>query len=231
MYQVLDLKKLVGLFAVIAAIVVFIGVYVAPPKTLQGYIHRASGAASATGIILLLAGESPLFHAIWKYNVVQKLFFPYIHGRWEGEISSNWPVIRTIREHAGSGKQTNPDEMNIDNLGALSEEVVVEIKASFLRVSMKLVPKTGYSDSVTVALKPVIEGDRGHPCLYYVYRATVRANVPTDSGVHYGAGSMDVLRGKGPLTLRGIYWTEREWRKGMNTAGILDVKKVTSSSP
>jgi hypothetical protein len=226
MYQILDLKRLISLFAVIALVAGFVGVYVAPPSDIQGFVHLASGATTVTVLVIIVVGETPLFHFIWRQNIVQKLFFPYLHGRWEGTIRSNWEVIRKIREYAGAGGAAALDEMNTDKLGYCEKEVVVEIKASFLRVSMKLIPRDGYSDSFTVALKPVAEGERGRPCLYYVYRANVKANVSTDSNWHYGAAWMDVKSEEGILSLHGVYWTDREWTRGMNTAGILEARKV-----
>ena len=60
-----------------------------------------------------------------------------------------------------------------------------------------------------------------------MYRS--RANTPlgTDVSVHYGAARMDIKStAAGKHNIVGNYWTERNWYKGMNTAGYLNVDKI-----
>ena len=46
-----------------------------------------------------------------------------------------------------------------------------------------------------------------------------------DEALHPGAARLDVDTDK--WRLKGEYWTRRSWRSGFNTAGILEVKRVS----
>jgi hypothetical protein len=184
-----------------------------------------AGLVSVT--IVVLVGETGLFHLLWKIPFVQKHLFPFIPGKYEGTISSNWSVISAIRAGAtGVGGLVDGD-LHVDRMGNFDKPVTVEIKASLFRASMKLIPKDTYTDSQTIWLRPVAEGEAGHPRLFYMYRSiTQGAPKPTDVPYHFGAAYVDVIQDGGKLTLRGVYWTERDWPRGNNTAGAIKVTKV-----
>jgi hypothetical protein len=111
-------------------------------------------------------------------------------------------------------------------MGAFEKPVTVEIKASLFRASMKLIPKDRYTDSQTIWLRPVREEEAGHPRLYYMYKSFAQVPKSTDVQLHFGAAYADIIEVVGKLTLRGSYWTERDWPRGNNTAGSLNVTKV-----
>jgi hypothetical protein len=142
-------------------------------------------------------------------------------------ISSNWSVISAIRTGAtGSGGLVDAD-LHVDRLGTFDKAVTVEIKASLFRANMKLIPKDAYTDSQTIWLRPVAQGEAGHPRLYYMYKSiTQGAPKETDLHLHVGAAYVDVITDGDELILRGVYWTERDWPHGNNTAGAINVTKV-----
>jgi hypothetical protein len=175
-----------------------------------------------------MMGQSPVFKWIWKFKFVQKHFFPYIHGKWTGTISSNWGVLAKLREAASDkGISLNINDLNYQSVGGFVKDVDVEINATLLHVSMKLIPRDVYSDSFTVTFKPVKDGENGYPRLYYMYRSVVRVPHSTDASVHFGAAWMDVISDDDGLSIKGVYWTDREWTKGINTAGELYIRKVS----
>lgn len=227
MFQLLDFRKCLEWFALpVGAIAVIIWAIRAPrePVAMAEAISLA-GLISVT--ILAVVGETSLFHKLWKLSFVQKHLFPFIPGKYEGTISSNWSVISATRAGAtGSGGLVDAD-LHVDRMGNFDKPVTVEIKASLFRASMKLIPKDAYTDSQTIWLRPVTEGEAGHPRLFYMYRSiTQSAPKATDVPVHFGAAYVDVIQDGDKLTLRGVYWTERDWPRGNNTAGAINVTKI-----
>jgi hypothetical protein len=177
-------------------------------------------------LVVVAIGETPIFRLLWKFPFVQKHLFPYIHGKYEGTISSNWSVISTIRAAATGSGGLRDGELHLDRMGSFEKPVTVELKASLFRASMKLIPKDGYTDSQTIWLRPVREGETGYPRLFYMYRSYAQVPKATDVQIHFGAAYVDVIDNGERLTLKGVYWTERDWPRGNNTAGALNITKV-----
>jgi hypothetical protein len=227
MFQLLELRKFLERFALlVSAIAIIIWVIRKPDKLLE-MAETISLAGLISVSMLAFVGQTGVFHFLWRKPFIQKRFFPYIPGTYEGTISSNWSVISAIRAGAtGSGGLSDAD-LHVEKLGHFPKSVTVEIKASLFQASMKLIPKDAYTDSQTVWLRPVREGEAGHPRLYYMYRSTTQ-NAPkaTDVQFHFGAAYVDVVEHKGKLSLRGVYWTDRDWPHGRNTAGELNATKL-----
>ncbi len=227
MFQLLDFRKCLEWFALpVGAIAVIIWA-IRMPREPVAMIETLSLAGTISVGLLVLIGETSLFHKLWKIAFVQKHLFPYIPGKYEGLISSNWSVISAIRAGAtGAGGLVDAD-LHVDRAGNFDKPVIVEIKASLFRASMKLIPKDAYTDSQTIWLRPVTEDEAGHPRLYYMYKSiTQGAPKATDVPLHFGAAYVDVIREGDKLTLRGVYWTERDWPRGNNTAGAISVTQV-----
>lgn len=228
MYQALGLPKLLSIFLFISALIAVLSDHMHQADGVTGILKAASQSASWSALLIIAIGQSPVFKWIWQCKLIQKLFFPYIHGKWSGTISSNWGVLAALRDAAtDKGRALNINELNYKNVGGFVKEVDVEIEATLLHISMKLIPRDVYSDSFTVLLKPVKNGENGYPRLYYMYKSVVRVPHSTDTSTHFGAAWMDVIDDGHELTIRGVYWTDREWTKGINTAGELNIKKVS----
>lgn len=227
MFQLFELRKFLERFALlVGAITAIIWVIRRPGEPLV-MAETLSLAALTSVSILALVGQTTIFHYLWRKPFIQKRFFPYIPGKYEGTISSNWSLISAIRAGAtGTGGLVDAD-LHVDRTGNFDKSVTVEIKASLFRASMKLIPKDAYTDSQTIWLRPVAEDETGRPRLYYMYKSiTQSAPKATDVSVHFGAAYVDVIQDSDKLTLRGAYWTERDWPRGSNTAGAISVTKV-----
>lgn len=226
MYQLLDFRKWLELFAPLVGTVAIIIWAIRQPSEPLAYLECVEQAGLVSVLIVVAIGETPIFHAIWRKPLIQRWLFPYIAGRYEGTISSNWSVIAQMRKAAtGAGGLADAD-LHVDSVGAFDKPVTVEIKASLFRASMKLIPHDRYTDSHTVWLRPVLEEEAGHPRLYYMYKSFAQVPKSTDVQQHFGAAYADIIDLGGQLTLRGSYWTERNWARGENTAGALNVTKV-----
>lgn len=228
MYQALGLPRLLTIFGAITAAILMALFYLHNPTNPLDMFKLASQAASWAALSIIVIGQTFVFRLIWQIPLCQTLFFPYIHGKWAGTISSNWSVISKLREAAtDSNNAVSIDDIDYRSLGGYTKPAEVEIKASLLTVTMKLIPQDAYSDSFTVFVKPVKDGENGYPRLYYMYRSSVRVPESTDAHVHFGAAWLDIQKEEKNLVLKGVYWTDREWTKGINTAGELNAKKVS----
>ncbi len=227
MFQLLDFRKCLEWFAPLVAATAIIIWAIRMPRELLDIVETISLAGLVSVTIVFLVGETPLFHVLWKIPFVQKHLFPFIPGIYDGTISSNWKVIEALRTGATGIGGLVDASLHVDRVGNFDKPVTVEIKASLFRVSMKLTPKDAYTDSQTVWLRPIAEGEAGHPRLFYMYRSiTQGAPKATDVPTHFGAAYVDVIADGNKITLRGVYWTERDWPRGNNTAGAISVAKV-----
>jgi hypothetical protein len=195
------------------------------------WVQTVSLAGSISVAVVVIIGETGLFRTLWRIRIVQKHFFPYIHGTFRGTISSNWSIIAAARKAATSDAKLAEHDLHVSALGTHNKQVTVTIHASLLHISMKLVPDDGYTDSQTIWVRPVRKDEEGYPRLYYTYRSrTPGPALPTDVAIHYGTAFVNVLMDADRVALKGIYWTQRDWEHGNNTAGVIEVSKSTKAA-
>jgi hypothetical protein len=218
MYQAINIQKLItavgGLGIVVFLILIL---YNSPPDSLYAWFKHICEAATGTATIIGLVGNRWVFPHIWKLKPVQRALFPYVAGQWVGAISSNWPVVRAMTEAYTNGGPSHPaSDLDIGSIKPENKPIKVTIVADLFRITMVLETTDQYSKSQTIVVRPV-RGPQNRPRLMYIYENDTNRPVNTDTSGHFGAAWLDVLDdGK---RLEGIYWTARNWTKGLNTAG------------
>lgn len=141
--------------------------------------------------------------------------FPDIAGEYDAALSSNYPMVEAMAD----GKPLTEDVMDKNN--RLTVVGTVSISTTLTKVSMRFTANDKYSKSeVLSSTLERGEGNAPHR-LYYVFRHTVADPKPTDSPSCLGAACLEVPRERRPTVLEGEYWTNREWTKGLNTAGLV----------
>lgn len=229
MYSTLSLKRLASLLGVPpVAIFILLATFWHPPESLAAAWSLGKTVVSGWGIFLAIFGSGSGKWAVWRFFwrpvIVQRWFFPDLNGVWEGTTSSNWPVIKAMfdtyekREkplHAGS----------LDQIGLQSDKIELTIKASFFRfrIEGKLANTGGTSKSISARVHWNDADERYE--LYYIYSQNTPTPIKTDEGMHIGAATLvlDMER----MTLTGDYMTKRSWRQGLNTAGLLDLRRIS----
>lgn len=166
---------------------------------------------------------------IWrKLPKLNKVLFPDLNGVWVGTTESNWPVIKKLRESALSSVTT--DDGELDKVVLQADSIAIQIKASLfgVKITAKLSNTGGESYSAAAAFNR--DGLADNTTLSYVYVQSTPSPLATDQDRHIGAAELtwDVCK---PNSLNGVYWTRRSWRRGLNTAGILQLEKVTDQMP
>lgn len=206
MYQSIGVAKLFTLFALIAAVVAAFKVAFWPPTSLFGWWSPVSlGMAVSSGLIVGI-GQSFAFPWICRRRFLRDIA-PDISGDWRATLHSNWPTIAGMAGHApGTGAPITAD---------------IRVVARLLRVKIKFASDTKYSKSKSVSVSVERDEDDGDVRIYYTYENTTENPVSSDCSHHFGSAYVDV-RGLGDeMTLEGLYWTNRNWNAGLNTAGTI----------
>lgn len=145
---------------------------------------------------------------LWKYFCVwwiRDKYFSGIDGIWEGVIYSNHDFDKN-----------SPELKEID--------VSVYIKADMFNVSMTLTTNIGESYASYCKLSKY----NGNGIeLSYIFDAENSRPEEGDSRRYNGAAILK-LKDPSSKTMSGLYWTDRCWNKGKNTAGeiVLNKKSV-----
>jgi len=183
-----------------------------------------------TTVLFWLLGATPFWRKLWKrFPKLNRWFFPDLNGVWKGEQESNWPLIERL-VNASSNQQEiyNADQPDVP---LRKTKVTVRITANLFRVKVTLVsqPRSSdlsepYSESYTYVAVPRKNPDTDAFELFYFYKNTTTYPVTTDTNSHDGAAKLEV---SADGQLKGINMTNRQWHRGMNTAGKLVLERIS----
>lgn len=120
----------------------------------------------------------------WKWKIFQGWLvpFPYLSGKWSGEINTNYE----------NKEWTIPIE--------------VTLKQSFFNIQVRV--KTDESSSVSICGSFDIDDDRGLKQLIYSYQNTPKTTIRDRSVIHYGTTRLEI--NDDATILEGEYWTSRK---------------------
>jgi len=220
MYEILGLRALLKYYAWLAAILMVVVAWwrwpIASPAQL---LSIGFTGVSLAALVFAALGETAIFPYLcrrWPLSLV----FPDIDGNWEGVTRSNWPIVSRRLESSGveSAEEAIPD--------LLETPVQVRFTCRLLHISMELVSDGRYSDSQTLAAQITRLNTTRWAQIAYVFRNTTRVPKPTDEQFHLGAGCLDIIKTGGRVELHGLYWTNRNWTLGLNTAGEILLHKA-----
>lgn len=215
MYQVLGIQKLLFYFALFCLIVFGALSFWRLPKVFNDFASFWSIAKISMGIatvVLLSGGQTPLFPKICKLPLVRK-YFPPIDGVWQVTIRSNWNMVRQI-----IGKPIG------DALFVKQGKITITSRLFSVRMNFQSDDK--YSKSSTTIVGVRRDPEHGNIELNYSYHNITRNPEVTDSSCHYGSARVEVHDDKEGITLDGEYWTNRNWNKGLNTAGMIFFERL-----
>lgn len=192
------------------------------PGLQQLPMNEISIAVLLVTAIVGLLGSSPAFPIVCRLPLLWRLF-PCIDGDYIVEVSSNWPLI-SQRNQEGSSPPT--DKYGDSDL-LFKKAGKATIKARLLSVHIKFETDDEYSSSNTVVCSATPGTGGAEPSLYYIYQNHTPVPQATDSEYHFGAARISIPREKCPSTLTGTYWTDRNWHRGLNTAGRIKLTRKT----
>lgn len=138
------------------------------------------------------------------------LIFPDLNGSWHGSLISN-----RKREGQENGSCPELDQKQRAVFGCYSIDVAVSMSLFSTKIRLDLGPT--HSESKGVSL--VREGDEFH--VTYLFLATPPVG-PAFNGAATLDGKVDALR-----NLTGHYWTDRGWEANEQSAGHVNLDKVS----
>lgn len=157
-------------------------------------------------------------------------FVPNLNGTYSLRTSSNWPLKKAmIDAYSGEATSTLKDAGEVDELHDF--DGTIEMRMGLFQLQILYKPDergASRSDSQVVSATLTKNLHSGGYELFYIYRARVMEPSATDEQSFLGAAALTFSIDHGKLTdLTGHYWTNRSWRKGLNTSGIANMNKVT----
>jgi hypothetical protein len=148
--------------------------------------------------------------------------FPNIDGEYEIEVSSNWSLINS---GTGDAQEQVLSQGDVDLFGKIGRaKIIVRLN----RIDMNVVMNDEYLSSETVSCSLHRELGERAPSLFYVYEAFIAKPKPSDSDHHLGAGRIKIPLERFPRVLQGVYWTNRNWHRGLNTAGQVRLTRTSA---
>lgn len=221
MYQFFGLRTLLQCYVVLCFLVALPCLYLlGSPSGVWDFWRLVSVACAISGALLWGLGQTSAFPFICRLPPLQS-WFPDIDGKWKGAICSNWPIVSEL---LNSQKTEQLPKF-------CSIPVSVRIKVRLFFVNVHLTSPDDYSKSHTIVVgvqkSPAGDGIR----LSYIYENETTVPLPTDSGKHLGAAYLDLVTEEGRQVLKGHYWTDRNWTKGLNTAGTIQLAREELGPP
>lgn len=209
MYQVIGLPKTLKIFGILCLLCFLVWYNTQIPVLLEGPVPDLWRAVSFSvlvgGFLLSTLGSEMVFPWLCKLPIVSA-YFPPISGEWNVCMESNWGVMQ---KWLG---QSDGDERFFKN-------GKVRIKVSFFKVSMDFESDDRYSESRTINISVRPSEQVGLFELNYLYVNHTIIPLTTDTNVHTGAARVFVKKVGDDLIMEGTYFTNRNWTKGLNTAG------------
>ena len=164
------------------------------PNTLQSFWHVLSTGATIFGLFALIGNSETATRAIWRTPYLgtwlSRYIFPYIGGRWQGQLWSNYGV-----------------RLHNRLAGPISMEATTRCDLYRVRMHIKAPGSGANSHTVYVTLEKSPATDDLY--LWYIYEQEMPQPEPTDERSHRGAARLR----RGPIASAAIAHWPRIWRK------------------
>ena len=163
------------------------------------------------------------WRVLWRLVPTLNGWFPDLNGVWLGTTDSNWPTLKKMFE-----KAQDVGAIDVTELRAIPEQrdaIAIQISASLFRIKINSFLSATEGRSCSIASKPRRDQHTGHIHLAYVYEQEAPNPEITDEERHMGAADL-VIEPDNLQEAEGYYWTRRNWKSGLNTAGRLKLRRV-----
>ena len=217
MYKILDRSALIYL-AIIFVGLGFVATWlIVWPETMTEWIRVVFTLPAAVGMLTFAIGGTRAWRWIWKkFPVLNMQVFPDLNGVWKTEMASN---IKAIAEYHPELIELDTAKINSVILGEF------KIKQNWFGINIRFDGEDDYSNSDTIFVLPQRDKETGRLYLTYVFRNLTPDNAASDEQTHMGAARVEISDRDGFRVMRGYYWTNRNWKRGLNTAGSITVTK------
>jgi hypothetical protein len=200
-----------------------------------GISPQRSWVVFCTQAILTAFFVTPAWRILWwMIPAFNRWVYPNLDGEWDVDVLSNWPRIDATLK-AANGETApidmrNAGESALPPLGAF--KMRARITQSWATMKVVLWNPTGQGpikESQTLAVQP-FRGEEGRHGLVYVFEQENNQTVVSDDRKFFGAARL-VVDLHNPKVLSGYMWTDRMWRRGMNTAAEIHLTRRSKLLP
>lgn len=194
-----------------------------------GITPRTSWAVLVVQLVLTAFFFTPLWRLLWRLvPPLNRWVFPDLNGEWELDLETNWSRIdATLKAAKREAPKLDSRDAPEHELAALNKrELRARISQSWADINMVVWDSNGegpIKESETLAVQP-FRGKEGRHGLVYVFEQENESPLNSDDRKFYGAARLVVDR-HDPAILCGQMWTDRMWRRGMNTAASVRCKR------
>jgi hypothetical protein len=225
MFKLCPTRILVGIAAWLTLMVVLVENALRALLKGVGLTAGLSLTVAIVQLIFTLVFITPLWRTIWRW--VPKLnewVYPDLNGDWDVELKSNFSRIDAL---LNSAKGDTPpvdfrsgNESTLPPLGVYKMQARIRQSWAAIEIDLWNPTKEGpIKNSRTLLVEP-FRGSAGRHGLAYVFEQTNKTDVVSDDSKFRGAAWIERDRDNANV-LCGEMWTDRMWRRGMNTAAEL----------
>lgn len=185
------------------------------PQNPVEVVRSISIAIGTTVTICATLTHNFFWRFLWKvFPIFSQKICPDLNGIWQVTMQSNIAEIAKF----------HPDLKDITPKTEIFGQI--RIVHSFYRVIVLFDGRDGYSKSRTVCAN--LQKDRATEqiLLSYIYENSTPTPLKSDEQKHFGAATLELKMIDGETVLDGVYWTNRNWQSGLNTAGHVVIKKT-----
>lgn len=192
----------------------------------------------APAIFALIFGllfSKPIWRSLWRVPglgaQLADWIFPDLNGVRDVELSSNWPRVDAMQTAAKDVSAPRFDANNYESVPlGVPQKFTATINQDWTSVTMKLTPqadKAVMRESQTIAFD-LVRGPNRQPQIAYVYDQKNRAENVASTDENDVPGAALVTVAPDGRTMQGNYFTRRNWLKGLNTAGEVKFRRLSS---
>ncbi|EKO3438038.1 hypothetical protein NTE19_001884 [Vibrio fluvialis] len=150
-----------------------------------------------------------VWRLVWKIpyigtTVLNQKVCPDLNGTWVGK------TVSTYLDEEGKRKE---------------KEVKLEIKATFFDFDIRLVSLDNYQRSTVVQSEIYKDHRDGSFYLSYIFESVIDQPLESDDSKFDGSAKLHIRFEEKDVKLVGVYWTNRCWQKGEQTAGSIALHK------
>lgn len=160
----------------------------------------------------------------WRLIPPLNRWFPDLNGVWLGTTGSNWPTIRRMLEAAQAPGAI--EQVELHSTPEQRDAIAMQITASLFTLKIAAGLSSTEGQSYSIVAKPRRDQHSGRLHLSYVYEQTTPDYTIMDEECHLGAADL-VIDPDHLNVAEGVYWTRRNWKTGLNTAGRLNLRHVS----
>jgi hypothetical protein len=225
MFKLCPIKLLVGIVAWLTVMVVLVLNALRPIFEGVGVTAGFSLTVALVQLVFMLVFITPLWRIIWRrVPKLNEWIYPDLNGDWDVELQSNFPridaLLSSAKGDAPSVDFRNGNESVLPPLGTY--KMRARIRQSWAEIEIDLWnprDEGPIKNSKTLIVEP-FRGSGGRHGLAYVFEQTNETDAVSDDSKFRGAAWIERDRDDANV-LCGRMWTDRMWRRGMNTAAEL----------